>query len=62
MDTKHTEEHEPTPASERDTEGHWISPTVGRDLAHDRSREIERQLREAQQAKEAKRAKETNGR
>jgi hypothetical protein len=39
-----------------DVEGHnmWIGPTVSRDLARSRSKELERQARDRQRAKEAK--------
>ena len=39
-----------------DVEGHnmWIGPTVSRDLARSRSKDVEREARERQRAKEAK--------
>jgi hypothetical protein len=39
-----------------DTEGHnlWISPSVSREMANSRSRDIEREARERQRAKEAR--------
>lgn len=48
---------EPPPEEEQDTEGHnvWINPTLSRDLATSRSRDVEREARDRQRAKETRR-------
>jgi hypothetical protein len=47
---------EPELPDQDDVEGHnlWISPTVSREMANARSREVEREARERQLAKEAR--------
>jgi hypothetical protein len=49
-------DEKPAETPEQDTEGHgmWISPTLSRDLATSRSRDIEREARERQRAKESR--------
>lgn len=44
------------PADEQDVEGHMLTdPTIARELARGRSRDVERAVRERNRAKEAKR-------
>jgi hypothetical protein len=56
-----TKPRNPNPASDErteteDVEGHnlWIGPTVGRDLARNHSRELERKARDRQRTNDAK--------
>jgi hypothetical protein len=44
------------PDTEDDVEGHsmWIDPSMSRDLASSRAREIDRQIRDQQRAREAR--------
>jgi hypothetical protein len=48
---------EEQPADEQDVEGHsmWIDPNLASDVARQRSKDIEREVRERNRAKEAKR-------
>ena len=55
------QKQDPNPSSDErtnaeDVEGHnmWIGPTVSRDLARDRSKELERQARDRQRSKDAR--------
>ena len=45
------------PAEEQDVEGHsmFLDPSLARDMARSRSRDIDRQVKERSRAKEAKR-------
>jgi hypothetical protein len=54
-DIKKAASNEPA-TDEQDVEGHnmWIGPTVSRDLARNRSKELERAARDRQRAKDAK--------
>ena len=56
-DTKARPDPEEQPADEQDVEGHnmYINPTIARDLARSRSKDIDREVRERNRAKEAKR-------
>jgi len=48
---------EEQPTDEQDVEGHnmWIDPNIASDMARQRSKDIEREVRERNRAKEAKR-------
>lgn len=54
---KTRDSQEPSQEEEQDTEGHnvWVNPTLSRDLATSRSRDVEREARDRQRAKETRR-------
>lgn len=57
MTEKKTTQETPQPADEQDVEGHgmFLDPTLARDVARLRSRDIDREVRDRNRAKEAKR-------